>query len=251
MKHTPSSHGFILATVLVLSLAILGVLTPLLMLSSSSYKGRTVDYYQRLSAEAAEAGAAYANACLSLSSHSQTWGPAAGKSNLAPNTDCNGSNAYPSNNYIYSDSKMRTYFSVGNLDYTLQFSAQISSYGYTDVLNPDGSVQKTYTSVQKRVINWPTDVGAQMSVSGTNRTCAIVNYMVYCWGYNAYGQLGNGQYLGTGSPENPSSIDSTVPVKVRQDAGVMAGKKMVKIFVAQYHTCALSDDGHMYCWGYN
>ena len=251
MKQKNLQQGFILATVLVLSLAILGVLTPLLMLSSSSYKGRTVDYYQKLSSEAAEAGAAYANACLTLSSHSQTWGPAAGKSNLAPNTDCNGSNTYGSNQYVYSDSKMRTYFNVGDLDYSQQFSAQISSYGYTDVLNSDGSVQKTYTSVQKRVINWPTDVTAQMSVSGTNRTCAIVNSAVYCWGYNAYGQLGDGRYLGTGSPENPSTIDSTVPVKVRQDPGVLAGKKIVKIFVAQYHTCALSDDGNMYCWGYN
>lgn len=244
-------RGFILPSVLAVSVISIGIMSALLVMSSASYKGSYIDHYQKLADEAAEAGLAYANACLIGSSHVQTWGPSASKPNLAPNTDCNGANSFASNTYVYSDSSVRTYFSVGNLDYLDQFSGQISSTGTAQVLRSDGSVSKTYTSIQKKIVAWPTDVGAQMSVSGTNRTCAIVKYTVYCWGYNAYGQLGDGRYLGTGNIENPSSIDSTTPVKVRQDAGVMAGKNIVKIFVAQYHTCALSDDGNMYCWGYN
>lgn len=245
--------GITLPVVIVFSVTILSVITALLSVAHNSYKGIYVDHYQKITEEAAEAGAAYATACLNLSAHTQTWGPAANASNLTPNSDCSGANTYPANLYVYSDSKARTYFTVGNLDYTAQFAAQVSSQGYTQVLKPDGSVSKTYTSIMKKVITWPTDVGAQMSVSGTKRTCAIVNSTLYCWGANKFGQLGDGRYVGgtIGELENSSIIDSAVPLKVRQDPGVLAGKKIVKVFVAQYHTCALSDDGLMYCWGYN
>jgi alpha-tubulin suppressor-like RCC1 family protein len=246
-----NNRGFILPTVVTLSLSVITVVVALLVLTSSTYKGSSLDSYQKLADEAAEAGTAYATACLTLSSHTQTWGPAAGKSNLTPNSDCSGTNSYPSNTYVYSSSSVRSYFVVGDLDYTYPFSAQISAQGYVDILTSSGGVAKTLTSIRKKVITWPTDISGQMSVSGTNRTCAIVSSKVYCWGYNAYGQLGDGRYLGTGNIENSSSVDSLIPVKVRQDTGVLAGKTIVKIFVAQYHTCALSSDGLMYCWGYN
>jgi len=253
MKHAKDlNRGFILPTILALSLTIIGVMTALIVMAGSSYKDGYVDRYQKLADEAAEAGSAYATACLTLSVHIQTWGPAAGKGNLKPDTDCKGDTTYSSNTYVYNDSEVRSYFVVSDLDYSVQFSAQVSARGYAEVLKPDGTVQKTYTSIQKKIISWPTEIASQMSASGTNRTCAVVNFQVYCWGYNAYGQLGDGRYLGPpNNMEGSSSIDSTVPVKVYQEPGVMAGKKIVKIFVAQYHTCALSDDGLMYCWGVN
>lgn len=259
--------GFILPTVLVLSLTIVTIMVTALMVTSSSYDGNYGDSYQKLADEAAEAGSAYATACLNLMDHDQSWGPAMSRPNLAPNTDCLGANSYPGNQYVYSSSKVRTYFSVGNLDYSADFSAQVSSVGYAQVLRANGTVEKTYSSMQKKIITWPTDISGQMSASGTNRTCAIVTSQVYCWGLNRFGQLGNGLYLGaqtaptksTDDPEvtcpcntdNASIIDSTVPVKVVQESGVMAGKKIKKIFVAQHHSCALSEEGVMYCWGMN
>lgn len=251
MRHLKGRSGFILPSAIVISLAVIAVLVGLLMTTTASYRGGYTEHYQKLADEAAEAGSAYATACLSLSGHIQTWGAAAGQPNLTPNADCNGANSYPANTYVYSNTKVRTYFVVGDLDYSAQFSAQVSAQGYAQALKPDGSVLATYTSIQKKVLAWPTEVEGQMSSSGTNRTCAIVNYRVYCWGYNAYGQLGDGRYIGSGGHESASAIDSTIPVKVTQEPGVMADKKIVKIFVAQYHSCALSDDGLMYCWGFN
>jgi alpha-tubulin suppressor-like RCC1 family protein len=229
------------------------VMTVLLTVASNSYKGIYVDYYQKLAEEAAEAGTAYATACLNLSAHVQTWGPAAGASNLTPNVDCNGANTYSTNLYVHNDSKSRTYFTVADLDYSVQFAAQVSARGYSQVLRPDGSVKQTYTSIMKKIITWPVDVGAVMTSSGTNRTCSIVNHSVYCWGHNGFGQLGNGQYIGgsTSLLESESSIDSKVPVRVYRGAGAMANKQMVKVFAAQYHSCALSSDGLMFCWGHN
>lgn len=252
MSKTAARSGFILPTILALSFAIIAIMVGLLLVTSSSYKGGYTEHYQKLADQAAEAGSAYATACLTLSSHIQTWGPAASKPNLAPTTDCAGTALYPSNTYVYNDTTVRSYFDVGNLDYTFPFSAQISAMGYAQALNPDGTVAKTYTSIQKKVLVWPTEVVGQMSASGSHRTCALVTYTVYCWGYNAYGQLGDGRYIGSPNDiELSSSIDSLVPVKVTRASGVMAGKQIVKIFSAQHHSCALSSDGLMYCWGYN
>ncbi|MEO5949512.1 MAG: hypothetical protein ABIP74_03840 [Candidatus Saccharimonas sp.] len=253
MMYRRLSQAFALPTVLILSLTVLTIVLALLSTVSATHKGVYIDHYQQMADEAAEAGASYASSCLNISNHVQTWGPAASKPNLTQTTDCAGTaNAYPSNTYVYSDTKVRTYFVVGDLDYSLSYSSQVSSKGYAEVLKPDGTVSKTYTSIQKMTITWSTDFIGSMSASGTSRTCSIVSGSVYCWGYNAYGQLGNGQYVGP--PQNidtASSVDSLVPVKVVRQAGVMAGKTIVKIFVAQYHSCALSSDGKMYCWGYN
>lgn len=258
MKQLKEMHsGFILPTVLVLSLTIVAIMVTLVTVTSSSLDGNYDDHYQKLADEAAEAGSAYATACLNLFEHDQTWGSSAGKPDLGPNTDCAGANIFPSNTYVYSNSRVRTYFIVGNLDYTAEFGAQISAQGFSEILRPNGSVEKTYKSIQKKIITWPTDITGQMSVSGTNRTCAIVTSSVYCWGYGSYGQLGNGRNDTSSppaidSPSNKSpSFDSRIPVKVVQAPGVMAGKKIKKIFVAQHHSCALSEDGLVFCWGYN
>ncbi|NUP06570.1 MAG: hypothetical protein HOW73_10980 [Polyangiaceae bacterium] len=57
-----------------------------------------------------------------------------------------------------------------------------------------------------------------------------------CWGWNYFGQLGNGEFLGSTEFE-----DVAVPVVGDQTwASVTAGL---------YHTCALTTAGAAYCWG--
>jgi alpha-tubulin suppressor-like RCC1 family protein len=58
---------------------------------------------------------------------------------------------------------------------------------------------------------------------------------VKCWGQNAYGQLGSG-----------SASDSSTPVDVSGlDRGVEA------VAVGYYHSCALTNEGRVMCWGHN
>lgn len=76
--------------------------------------------------------------------------------------------------------------------------------------------------------------------SGSNHVCVITDKdVIYCWGQNEKGQLGNGTY------EN-----ATVPTKI-DDSGVLAGKKIVDISSLSGHVCALDDLGYIYCWGDN
>jgi len=70
---------------------------------------------------------------------------------------------------------------------------------------------------------------------GGNHACGLTqDAYVYCWGWNAYGQLGNG------SMESSSS-----PVLVTGDL------QWASVSVGYQHTCGLTTAGAAYCWGNN
>jgi alpha-tubulin suppressor-like RCC1 family protein len=75
-----------------------------------------------------------------------------------------------------------------------------------------------------------------VSVStGDQHTCGVSNGgAVYCWGYNFYGQLGNGQ---TGFAATPAPVKDSLIF-----AAVSAG---------EHHTCAVTTGGVAHCWGYD
>ncbi|MDK2899024.1 MAG: hypothetical protein PWQ10_211 [Patescibacteria group bacterium] len=75
---------------------------------------------------------------------------------------------------------------------------------------------------------------------GGSYTCAIAsNNQTYCWGYNAYGQLGNS-----------STTNSSVPVAVTT-AGILEDSSFNPISAGERHTCTIASSNQAYCWGYN
>lgn len=70
---------------------------------------------------------------------------------------------------------------------------------------------------------------------GNNHVCALDSFgKAKCWGYNEYGQLGNGTFQ-----------DSLIPVNVKID------EKITKIVIGLHTTCALLENGLIKCWGLN
>ncbi|NDF95967.1 MAG: hypothetical protein EB107_09060, partial [Proteobacteria bacterium] len=71
--------------------------------------------------------------------------------------------------------------------------------------------------------------------AGGSHTCGIsADLVAYCWGSNAYGQLGNGTNAGAPSPTS------------------VAGGHTWKAFsTGSTHTCGITVAGSAYCWGQN
>lgn len=77
--------------------------------------------------------------------------------------------------------------------------------------------------------------GSYFSNGGDTRyQCAVASGSLYCWGWNGWGQVGNG-----------TTTDVATPTKV---GGPLAGKTVTDVSVDLQTTCAVAD-GQLYCWG--
>jgi alpha-tubulin suppressor-like RCC1 family protein len=75
--------------------------------------------------------------------------------------------------------------------------------------------------------------------AGGQHTCGIVRSgETYCWGSNQYGQIGDGTRTG---PQDPR----------RYPTLVAGGLGFSALALGSRFTCALTEEGAAYCWGYN
>src|SRR3954470_2717076 len=103
--------------------------------------------------------------------------------------------------------------------------------GNTDGELGDGT--QTNRSVPVDVVGL--DTGVEAITAGEDNTCALlVGGTVKCWGWNMYGQVGDG-----------TTTTRLTPVDVTGLTGVVA------IAAGGNHTCAGTDAGGVKCWGSN
>jgi alpha-tubulin suppressor-like RCC1 family protein len=86
----------------------------------------------------------------------------------------------------------------------------------------------------------PLSVVSSVSAGSLHACAVLTSGATYCWGYNAYGQLGNG-----------STTDSNLPQLVYDDAS--AAIIATDVSAGGFSTCALVNSSvpSVRCWGYN
>lgn len=93
----------------------------------------------------------------------------------------------------------------------------------------------------------------QAIAAGGTHTCALTGTgEAYCWGSNRWGQLGNGRHDGLprGFPKTGSQAYDTTGA-LREGPGLVFGSVRFRALSAgDRHTCGLSIDGKLYCWGF-
>jgi alpha-tubulin suppressor-like RCC1 family protein len=95
-------------------------------------------------------------------------------------------------------------------------------------------------------------VGGQLNDLSHSHACVLdVTGQAYCWGDNVNGELGNGELPALGAPVYHPNLQP-----VQQDTlefvTISAGKGAnMSVGEGVGHTCALTADGVIYCWGGN
>lgn len=74
---------------------------------------------------------------------------------------------------------------------------------------------------------------------GYSHSCALVS-VVYCWGRNLSGQVGD-------NSQNDTSTRKAV--NTTEGVSSLYGKTVVSIATGEWHSCALANDGTVHCWG--
>lgn len=97
-----------------------------------------------------------------------------------------------------------------------------------------GNGTNTDSSTPVTVSGITTATRVSTSAGGFHSCAVLSNGTVKCWGYNLYGQLGNG-----------TKTDSNVPVLV---SGITTA---MSVSAGTDHTCALLTGGAVKCWGNN
>ena len=94
-------------------------------------------------------------------------------------------------------------------------------------------------------ISLGTGRSARQIAAGSSHTCAVLDDdSVKCWGYNYYGQLGQGH--GAYAGDDADEMGDNLPA-----ISLGTGRSARQITAGHSHTCALLDDDSVKCWGYN
>ena len=137
-------------------------------------------------------------------------------------------------------------------------------------------------------VQMPAGVSFQSIAADYYHTCAITTTgQAYCWGMNSYGQLGNNSTADSLTPLAVSSAGVNVPVeqsasrlykwnnavqpgtplaatnavatlpevgssfRIRVGLTAAGNKTLQSITAGNEHTCAITNEGKAYCWGWN
>ncbi len=160
-----------------------------------------------------------------------------------------GGYAYQNPGFIIINHQPPVITGFASISSTLFYSCGVTTSGkaYCWGNNPNGQLGNANTGTNSNVpVAVSTTTGltdtnvASITVGSGGTTCAITKTgKAYCWGYNNFGQIGNGD-----------TTASNVPVAVSTTTG-LTDTNVATISPGNSSTCAVTKTGKAYCWGRN
>lgn len=133
-----NKRGFALPTVLIAAVVMLTVLASAVSVTVSIRTSLQEQRYDSYARDAANAGIAFAQACLRLNVNSVTW---SSEKPLRPNTDCQGEVVSGSSAYVFQTEDYRSYFVVDTPETNSNGDPiQSASRGYVELLRKSNSI---------------------------------------------------------------------------------------------------------------
>lgn len=128
---------------------------------------------------------------------------------------------------------------------TLLASGEVLCWGANDVGQLGSGAGNTTDRPKPGAVLGLSDATTAIAVGGLHSCALLQDTGVQCWGWNRYGQLGNGT-------QTPFGYANPVPSNVLIQAGGVRLLGVAKIAAGGVHTCAImaATDG-LKCWGWN
>ncbi|MBH2007402.1 hypothetical protein I8H83_02250 [Candidatus Saccharibacteria bacterium] len=238
------SKGFILPSLIVISLVLLSIGMIAMQYISSSTATIQESHYTAVAKSAADAGISQALSCIK--SGAMDWTNA---TKLAPNTNCTGSlTPATGRNEFLSEGANGIWKSTFRVDQLVQneTGTVVTSTGYVNFYYAGSATpSKTYTQSRKATIpttnindTRPIASGTAVTkvTAGSGFTCAIANQLLYCSGSRNQNQLNTG--VSASNVLTPTLIST----------GGLSGKRITDVRAGYFNSCAVTE-GKQYCWG--
>ncbi len=281
-----SQAGFLLPTVIALTVAIGMISVVVLQTVSRSSETLNNQYYDSLAKEAAQAGTAAAASCL-------TEGvviPWTDATPLKPQTGCSGLPVINKLPYIAKFDNTTSTYEVKSIEMNVNGDPNtiiVTSVGTVLIQTAPGSEIEKSRKVDRTMAQVIIDPGSTPSTpttpttttvsknvvalsTGVGHACAAAEGDAFCWGRNTSGQLGNGSLTGTNKPiiVSKSALPQAATPGVCNNmifgtcfgysvqptpavpASPLFNKTVTKITAGNNHSCGIAE-GKAYCWGAN
>lgn len=84
------------------------------------------------------------------------------------------------------------------------------------------------------------DMIISISLGGDHSAAITENGLIFTWGYNLTGQIGN-----------DTNYSSDLPLNITNNLVLVNGERIVQVSLGQSNSSALTSNGHLFTWGYN